>query len=177
MSADIRVVDGRLVYGLEDCRCTDGKVFGKMACPACKGTGRTKGGLGKGACRKCLFGTVVDLDPAHRVTCEQCNGARKIQSNSCSYVPIELYYSLPFRVYRSARPQSWNEAWLGHGTVFSVTDYGRHKSLSDEQLIAEARGKDHSIQACKIANSDGKLCGYVGIYCNDEGYSLIAVYE
>ena len=177
MSADIQVVEGKLVYGLEDCICTDGKIFGRKTCPACNGTNRTKGGLGKGQCTKCNFGIVVDFEPAHRVACDRCNGTRKVQSTSCSYVPIEIYRSLPFQVIRSDKSQTWNEAWLGMGCIFSVTDYGRHKNISDELLIAEARHKESSIQACKIANSNNKLCSYVAIRCNDNGYSVVAVHE
>jgi hypothetical protein len=176
MNADIRVENGRLVFGLEDCvSCMGTKtIVGRKACTLCRGTGRTKGGQGKGDCRKCNgFKTEIDRDT--HLPCPSCNATGKVQSNSCSYVPDKLYQGMEFRVFRSDRPQSINEALCGMGYVYSLTDYGRHESETDATIIAEVRAHG-GVQATKIALDDGTLAAYIGIFCNRNGYSVKAVW-
>lgn len=178
MNPDIKVIDGKLVYGLEDCVMCDenGKVFGRMTCPKCKGTHRTKGGFGKGECRNCLDGKINDFDPAHKIFCSVCNGSHKVQANSCSYVPDEVVEAIPMRVFRSDRAQTLAEYLFGVG-LFSCTDYGRHAQMSDEDLVADVRRSATCVQGTKIAKDDGTLCDYIGIFCNHSGYTVQGVWE
>jgi hypothetical protein len=174
MNANITVEGNKLVFGTEECcMCReDGTTAGYKPCPVCFGTNRTKGGKGKGECRKCFNGRVVA--PEIRVTCGTCNGTHTLQSTSTSFLPDGIYSGLEFKVFRSERPQTWNEAYLGIGTVYGCTDYGRHQNMSDDELIADVR-KHGSVQACKISR-DGELCKYIGIYTNRNGYSVVACY-
>ena len=89
-------------------------------------------------------------------------------------MPDEMFKALSFKVYRSGRVQTTVESLLGVG-VYSCTDYGRHKHQTDEELIAKVR--EHSyVQACKVVDKNLKVCDHVGIFTNDNGYSVIPVY-
>jgi len=70
-----------------------------------------------------------------------------------------------------------NESLLGFGCVYSITDYGEHKKFTDNELIDKVRDSESFIQACKIAKDDGTLCDHVGIFCNNNGYSVRPVYN
>jgi hypothetical protein len=175
MNADIRIENGKLVYGLEECFCRpDGTMSGSKPCRKCKGTRRTKGGKGKGQCTACLSGTEVDHE--QRVPCLYgCNGTHFKQSTSCSYLPDSIFPSLNFVVYRSERPQTLREKLLGMG-VYSCTDYGDHKRMTDDELIAKV--KTHtSVQATKISDKDGNVAHHIGIFCNNHGYTVGPVFE
>lgn len=175
MNADIRIENGKLIYGLEECFCdTNGTIPGSKPCSKCNGTGRTKGGLGKGDCRQC-HGFKTQIDHEHRVPCTWgCNGTHYKQANSCSYLPDSIFPSLAFKVYRSDRPQTIAESLLGVG-VFSCTDYGRHAQQTDTALIDSVKAHG-SVQATKISKEDGTICDHVGIFCNRNGYTVEAVY-
>ena len=175
MNADIRIENNKLVYGLEECFCApDGTMAGSKPCRACKGTRRTKGGLGKGECRHCLNGTEVDHEA--RVPCRYgCNGSHFVQANRCSYMPDAIFASLNFVVYRSERPQTLREKLLGMG-VYSCTDYGDHKRMTDDELIAKVK-QTTSVQATKIVDEHDNVAHHIGIFCNNYGYTVGPVFE
>ena len=176
MNADIRIENNKLVYGLEECFCApDGTEPGRKPCHKCNGTARTKGGKGKGACRHCLNGTEVDT--TQRVPCAWgCKGTHYIPATRCSYMPDAIFQSLTFKVYRSERPQTINERLLGSGMVYSCTDYGDHKQMTDDELIAKVK-QTTSVQATKISDKDDNVAEHIGIFTNQYGYSVIPVFN
>lgn len=107
------------------------------------------------------------------IDCKYCEDGF-VAETLYDYVPLEIWRDMEFRVFRSTRPTSVLEKLLGVG-VFSSVDYGKHKELTDEQLIESVKGKTYQPQGVKIANTKtGKLADFVGIYTSEEGYSVIA---
>jgi hypothetical protein len=91
--------------------------------------------------------------------------------------PKEMWQGLTFKVYRSDRPQTIGEYLLGHDCAYSCTDYGGHKRLTDDELIHDVQFREYSDQASKFADrKTGKVCDHMGIFCNDNGYSVKAVF-
>ena len=173
--------NGKLVFGPRECtNCWGNGVENRQApCPTCKGTGRGPRG-GKNACRKCVMQGCGYIY-IHDVPCTNCVAkgvptASASQSDRYDYVSLEIWRSLTFKVYRSNRPQTGNEAILGHGCISSVTDYGRHKKLSDTELIEVVKNDKGVVQAATICDENNVLVDHVGIFCHNQGYSLRAVY-
>lgn len=173
----MRIDNGLLTLGTKDCFCGDGTVAKRLPCPACKGTGNGPRG-GKGGCRKC-YGSGTHYDQSVRETCRVCNGAFKDAEpeNLCDRLSDEDFRAIPVRVYRSDRTQSWNEAHLGHGCVYSVTDYGAHKQMTDDELVADVRSQSY-VQATKVVDRDTmRVCDHIGVFTSDNGFSVRAVFE
>ena len=77
---------------------------------------------------------------------------------------------------RSERPQTINERLLGSGMVYSCTDYGDHKQMTDDELIAKVK-QTTSVQATKISDKDDNVAEHIGIFTNQYGYSVIPVFN
>jgi len=166
----------------KDCRtCThgageQGQYTGTKVCPTCKGTGNGPRG-GKGKCRDCYGGKQHDFD--NPIVCPTCHGDFKDAAleTFTDYCPTEAVDAMPMIFVVLDRDNTWNEEYLGLGTVYSVTDYGdrwrraskeiqavatrRSPGLRDlediaQELMAEAResvGDGGHLQACKITKS------------------------
>ena len=149
-----------------------GRAAKQIPCPACKGTGRGIKG-GKNGCRKCS-GFKTAYSSTETVTCGGCEGTGKRPENDCDSMPDEWFASMPFRVYRHNREQTYNEYLLGIGCVYSCTDYGRAYAATDDKVIAEVSSHTF-VQLCKVARNL-TLCDHIGIFVNRDGYSVRAVY-
>ena len=179
MNAEMHIENGKMVYGKRECsNCHgEGRKPSALVCDKCKGTGNGPRG-GKGQCRKC-YGSGHTYTNETRVTCPTCKG---INSHACEqatqfdYMPKPVWESFEFRVLRSSRPQTWNEAYLGLGSVFSATDYGRHKNQTNEEIIDHVR-KTGAHQACKVTRDDGTVANYIAILTSDNGYVVLAVFD
>lgn len=157
-----------------------GKVAGRKTCDACNGTGNGKRG-GKNGCKSCHgFRTRPDHD--NLVTCPNCKGTAIQPENwtdtTTGNVLVALL-TLPITVRRSERGQTWNEAYLGLGSLYSVTDYGRHTEQTDAELIQSVRDDlGRHTQLCNVAEKaeDGTLTFAAGIVidCSRNGYSVRA---
>lgn len=177
----MHIEDGKIVFDFEKCdRCWgDGLGSRKVKCKACRGTGKGPRG-GKNTCRKCAMtgcGYVYIRDGE----CSNCVGKglspeAATMADRYSYVPESLWKGLTFKVYRSNRPQTGNENMLGVGSAWCTTDYGAHKSLSDEQLIEEVRNRSGGVQACKVCDENNIVADHIGIFCSNLGYRVQAVY-
>lgn len=159
--------------------CGTGKEAGRKPCPKCAGTGTGPRG-GPGGCKEC-YGSGDRPDFENGITCRSCEGTGIVDSNICDSIAKdrlpELADMIEWRVARGDRPQTWSEAHLGMGCLYSVTDYGDHQKLSDEELLAMVREKfnDDYVQAIKIVDRETfKICDYLVIDCNRNGYSLRA---
>lgn len=192
----MRVENNTVILEPKDCEhCDDERTppgyvisqFGWKQCHKCKGTGKR----GSGRCRECnnLNGYFSQRSPrrpgwlpdynviTETEICGTCNGnpTNAMQENLCDHMPVEILRSIPIVVKRSTRPQTFNEAHLGFGTVYSVTDYGRHKTETDEELIAKVR-KDFDgfaqSQATKVTDrATMKLCERIVIFTSDNGWA------
>ena len=139
-----------------------GKVVNRLpgkVCPDC-GTTRKHGHqyLDTGDMKPCRCGTGFQTEDRY------------------SSLPDGIFRTLVFKVYRSQRPASFNEQYLGLGLVYSVTDYGEHQNLSDADLARKVADHDGYTQACKVVDKDNRFCDYVGIFTNQQGYAVKAVW-
>jgi hypothetical protein len=75
--------------------------------------------------------------------------------------------------------QNFNQAYLGHGYITTVTDYGASAGLTDAQLIEKVKHESDgrlSTQALNICDKENNVCKAVLIQRNSGGYSAKAVY-
>lgn len=182
----MRLENGTLIMEKETCYgCMpsgSGRVPIRVTCPTCNGTQRgARGGrrthAGTG-CKTCIDGTVYSKTEFR--PCSRCKGTGLDSEDYCSRIPMEVWRDLEFRVIRSNRSQSMNEALLGVGCCWSTTDYGDHKRMSDEELIAKVRDdRSGATQATNVVRSkdDLRIADAIGIFCNDNGYSVRAIFD
>lgn len=151
-------------------------------CEKCKGTGKR----GNGRCRNCTSfgnnpGLVRFYDHDDRETCDQCAGNYVDLREESLFDSVDATV-LPIRVVRNDnRARSWNEEHLGFGSIYTVTDYNRHKNQTDEELIA-SESKGHSlnhVQAIKLVRSKDNpvLCDEIVIETGDGGYRVMPNWE
>lgn len=170
------ILESKPCYGCDG----TGKRFANewQECPECHGTGRGKRG-GQSGCKQC-HGARRIIAPTDKIeTCPNCNGTGKMPENNCDCVPSAWWNLFTFKVYRQQRKQTYNEYLLGLGCVYSCTDYGTAASMSDEAVISKIKSEEngHFLQLCKIANKENKLADHIGIFINENGYSVRPVYE
>jgi ribosomal protein L32 len=141
-----------------------GKVVSRLpgrVCPDC-GTTRKNGHqyLDTGNMKPCRCGTGFQTEDRY------------------SRLPDGIFQGLAFQVTRNeSRPQTFNEAYLGMGSIESVTDYGEHTRLSDAELIAKVKDGNYYTQACKVVDKDNRFCDYLMIATNNSGYTVKAIWE
>jgi hypothetical protein len=170
----MNIINGKLVLDSETCYCMQGKVYGKKVCPDCNGTCEGKRG-GKNGCKTCYNGTVIDHD--NMIDCERCGGTNKVEETRYSHIKL-IRDDFPMVVDRGDRIQTFNEAYIGHGAIYSVTDYGDHKHMTDAELLDHIWSDDRiRTQYCTIINEDMVPCSKIVVKCNNNGYSLVPVWE
>lgn len=100
-----------------------GEYTGSKICEVCNGTGRGPRG-GRGGCRSCYNGRQHDFD--NPIVCPSCNGTWQgaAMENFCDRPPAEAVESIPMFFIALGRDNTWNENYLGLGTIYSCTDYG-----------------------------------------------------
>jgi hypothetical protein len=180
MKAEMRIENGKMVYGKRECSTCFGlgKKAAQITCRTCKGTGNGKRGGARG-CKVC-YGFGHEYDHVNRITCPTCNGIDSMHSQDATAydtMPDEVWQSLDFRVIRQdQRKQSWSEQYLAIGCVYSVTDYGRHIDMTDAELI-EVVKKAGGHQACKVVDKDNNVAEFIAILTSDGGYAPVAVFK
>ena len=92
---------------------------------------------------------------------------------------VQLPQDFPIRVLRVHRGNTFNENYLGLGTLFSVTDYGSAAKKTDEEVIQEVReyiAHNKGTQAINVVRSkdDLTLCDDLGVTVTRDGYSVRA---
>lgn len=174
--------DRTVTLQTRSCLCSNnvrpGYNFGLKACTKCLGTGRTKQGKGKGLCAAC-YGSRREVCTKTFVPCARCNSTCTVPETETDYCPKEWVTNLPMSVDRNPRTQSLLEAYIGVG-LFSVTDYGRHKEMSDPELITQIRDGLGSTQLCKMIQSSNilhRFASHLIIRCNNNGYSVIPAWQ
>lgn len=183
----MRIQDGKLVLELKDCHeCAHYHGIDKgyirepvyVPCKGCNGTGRTKSDKNRCGYKDCYFGQYVT--GYNVVVCPSCNGEYTLfePEGYTDNMPVNLHHTLGYRVYRTNLRQTWNEAHIGMGCLYSVTDYGECHKMTDEDLVAKVSGRDERMQGCKIVRSrdDLTVCDHLGIVVNDMGYSVRAMF-
>ena len=168
--------NGKYFYPLKtNCLCDKGKYYPlNTICSNCNGTKKEPKDRRK-KCRTCS-GTGKTRSPE---TCPSCNGNWQLSQDAdlYNYIPDEVIANIPKKVVRKERGMSWAESYIGLG-LSSCTDYGRHKVLSDEELISTAFDSLIGHQAIKVVRKeDNRLCDYIAIVTADQGYSLIPIWN
>jgi hypothetical protein len=98
-----------------------------------------------------------------------------MREDMCDHITDDDWEAFEFRVVRTNRQMTWGESYLGAG-VFSVVDYGEHKTTPDDVLIKDVKSHGH-VQATKIADSKtGQVADYIAILTADQGYSVVPVF-
>lgn len=184
----MKIEDGKLILTTHECRRCDAdgltEEILKEDCEKCNGTGRGPRG-GRRGCKKC-YGSGNQYRPSGRmVACSRCDGTKSLADTYYDDLPMDLWAGLTFKVYRNPRRrQTWAEAHFGVG-CWSLVDYGRHQSQTDEQIIEEVTtGRHNAPQACKILRShyDGRtiydptMPDHIGVFTSDNGYFVAAVH-
>lgn len=106
--------------------------------------------------------------------CNICDGKGKQMETLYDSDRGGVWKTLPIKVIRSMREQTWAEAYLGMGFC-SVTDYGAHQKMTDEELIKKVREEKGGYnQFCKYVDKELNVAPELLILCNDMGYSIIA---
>lgn len=174
-----------LTLGLKPCTACFGRGTGPTILP-CPTNGRGPRGGARG-CRTCNgFGRHYDHDTP--VPCDRCHGepADKEPETFYDSAPVEALEALipTLKVARVDRGGTWNEAHLGMGALWSITDYGRAWNRDDDDAliadIAEKLRKDR-VQAINIvqpfdrADTAATLVEQLTIVLHRDGYKLIAM--
>lgn len=101
--------------------------------------------------------------------CKLCQGKGKVREDIYNTLPNEIYTNLIFSVKRDSQPMTFNEAYIGHKTIFTCVDYGAAWKSSDEAIIKDV--KNHKFhQASKFADDSGYLRQNVVIIVKPQGY-------
>lgn len=184
----MRVEGNRVILERKDCHMCDenGTVAARVweLCEKCKGTGKR----GNGRCRNCndrdgyypwgkIPGHVVKYDHNKRVKCRTCDGVHHNTQAENWTDDVDVSF-LPVEVLRTRRVQDWVESHIGAG-VYTIIDYGRHKTMSDEEIIAPVVKELKDVQACKVVNNKEELriCDKIIVITADGGYSAIPYWE
>lgn len=180
----MRIENGQLILEKKNCtHCRLGSVPSRISCPKCNGTGNGPRG-GKRGCRNCHgFGDSWDHD--NRVVCDYCNGDYYESQLETPFDHIHFAKDdVEIKVVRDleARELTLEESYFGVG-LFSCTDYGRHKTKSDDELIEDAFHFEEKgtawTQGIKLIKDKHNLaiCNYLAIVTADQGYSVIPIFE
>jgi hypothetical protein len=179
----MKIDNNQLILGRRNCtNCSQGSVPTRVDCDKCNGTGNGIRG-GKRGCRQCT-GVGYKFDHDNRETCDTCNGDYENFKPETPYDFMKLNKDdIAIKVVRDYvdRQMTFAEQYIGMG-LFSCTDYGRHKTQDDDELIESAfhfENGPHSTQGIKLIRNkdDLRICDYISIVVGDQGYSVIPVFE
>lgn len=172
----MKIKDGKVQF--EEVKCWDCKGVGKrnyyMFCPR-----ESKRTDAKAKMDCCHCG--VKKGEKHKMIpysddCKTCHGTGRLQEDRYSYDHEDKIKELPFRVIRHDVPQTLNETHLGLGCVYCCTDYGRHKELTDKQLIEQVRNNISHTQYCNFVDEENNLADAIAIVTSRGGFSVTAMY-
>jgi hypothetical protein len=168
------------IYGAGE----QGQYTGRKVCTTCNGTGNGIRG-GRGKCRGKCFGRGTEADFDNPIVCPNCNGNFKdyTMENFCDRAPQSAVLSMPIELIREDRNNTFNENYLGSGTLWSCTDYGTAHESTDEAVMdkVKAQLETEYVQAVKILkpydrNANVALMHERLVICvTRQGYAIRAV--
>lgn len=172
----MRVEDGKLIYDLRPCLICKGtgRVRHSHLCPRYGMNQNGKPCLHCGATTKRSHHCIPDRQDA---TCGECGGSLQVPEDRYDYLPQDILNAIPIIVVRSDRGITWNESYLGLGCLYSVVDYGEHKRLTDEELVAQVRDKPYGTQTTAVVDDQDRLPPFIAICCHDSGYSVRSAWQ
>lgn len=198
MNTRFQVVNGKLEIGQADCFCAlNPEIAGKERlfkfkdCSACKGSGKK----GRGNCQSCNAsynqscryqfnyppaGKLTDHSNFDLIPCRQCNGNWEgtKEGSITDHLPAEIMASFEVKVYgNKTREASWNEEHLALGCLYSCSGLSWKHTTIEKEVESVKKSILNGTQACKVAKDDGTLADHIGIFLNDYGYSVRAVYS
>lgn len=135
-------------------------------------------------------GYVWDYSNFEWIQCESCQGAGKgsKEGDISDYLPAEIMATFDVKVYGTGtREASWNEQHLGHGCLYSTSGLSWKFTTVEAELNNVKQRILNGTQACKVAeqllDESGKrlpvarLADHIGVFLNDQGYSVRAVWN
>jgi len=170
----MRIENGKLVLEMRKCWNCEGTGTKEELKP-CPNYNIPYTATKKKPCQYCgarYKGSHNYLKTGNIISCDTCKGKKELMETRFDSISQELWQSIKFIVIRSCREMDRMEGLLGAG-AYTCTDYGRHKALTDEQLIATVKEEKH-VQACKLVKEDMTVMG-MAIYTSDMGYSVICI--
>lgn len=108
-------------------------------CTVCNGKGKVPKGKRSYKCMACLAQGYTRLEkPIDIGTCPNCNGLGKVPRNLYASISqleaIELFKLFNFDAEPLDTGSTFNENYLGLGSVAGVVDYGRYKKLPEDEF-------------------------------------------
>jgi hypothetical protein len=163
-------------------------------CRGCYGSGRTlttlpcpTGGRGpkggRDGCRTC-HGSGRHWDPAVTEVCARCGG-----ESPDRHEDETLYDHVRFSSFRhlvewrvvDATDSRFTELGLcigDRGAIMTVGDYGDHRRLTDDELVAAVRDRDDDTPwVFLVRKADMRLCDAVVVVRRRNGYSVRPVWD
>ena len=164
-------------------RCTrcwgSGSVPSTYPCPT--GGRGPRGGVG--GCRQC-HGMMRHVDHDVRETCGKCHN---VNPQACEdetlydTVHLDLLADLvEWRVVDATNTRFTEVgACIGaRGSIVTTVDYGAHKRLTDDELVAEVRDRNHSTQGVFVVrDEDMRIADAIAVVRRANGYNVIAVWD
>jgi hypothetical protein len=108
--------------------------------------------------------------------CYTCKATGVMLENRFDTDTANVWATLPIRVVRTTGAPTFNMQFMGYGYIVSVTDYGRHRTLTDEQLIYAVHHEGYKPQFCNYVAEDGTVASEVIITTNKDGYTVKGVF-
>ena len=166
--------------------CDDGKSYKYTeTCSVCDGKKRFLKGNRRYKCKTCGGdGYTMLKQRVETGACRFCDGSQTISLNEYDNMQDVDKVWVFENVFNFDKPytkptSSFNESYLGLGIVCGITDYGRYKSLSDEDFVKEVRDSFMNgwLQYVTLTGKSGYLPTEILIKKNDSGWHAYPVYE
>ncbi len=180
----MKVINGKAKYEIVTCSFCEGKgeTSRYIFCPQDEPSTRIKGirVSKKHPCVHC--GTTVGYQHKaigeRNVKCPYCDGKGKAVEDRCSGDIEHIVATLPMTVVQTTQGLTFTEEYLGGGSVTGCMDYGRHKFLTDEQLIAQIREglKGGFTQYAHFVNKDNAVAKELLLIRKSDGYTVYPKY-
>lgn len=167
-----------------DCTCDDGFQYEYTGtCQTCQGKRTFPKGGRNYKCKTCRGDGYVRLETRKVVgPCVYCEGRKKVQLNMMQDMLPEdkerLFSLFNFEKKYTGVSSSFNEGYFGFGIVCGVTDYGRYKSLSEEEFQQEVKNNllNHYLQYTSVYKN-GKFPSEILIRRGESGWFAYPVYD
>jgi hypothetical protein len=111
--------------------------------------------------------------------CYVCSGNGEYMESINDFSDCKVLETLPIKfVRRDHERQTFADAYLGYGSLVSVTDYGRYKHMTEEQFTTRVRESlTRSIQYSHyVKAADGTVADYLMVVTSDAGWRVVPHY-
>lgn len=179
----MKIVNGILIFEQVPCwDCEGNKVVTRYT--ICPNNGKSVIRFPGRQCPHCKAKTKWNHQTtgSYQTGCTVCNGEGTRMENEYDMVTQELWNqwvpSFKWSVSRVNRGGTFNEQYLGIGVFMGMTDYGRTKSKSDEQILKDVPFESHPGQPISwLRKGSLVIPSEMVIQVRDDGYTVYAVWS